>query len=135
MSYRFRARVALAIAALSAAVVWAADDLAPSISPQELEARIAKGQGPLVVDVRTPQEYAAGHIPGAINVPIDQVGQRAAELRGRGAVALYCLKGPRARAGEDALAKAGARDLLHVDGGYAAWEAAGLPVVEGSAPN
>jgi len=128
MSYRFRGRVALGIAALAAAVVWAADDRAPSISPQQLEARLASGQGPLVVDVRTPQEYEAGHVPGAVNVPYDEVAKRAAELTGRGELALYCLKGPRARIAEAALADAGARDLLHVEGGYSAWEAAGLPV-------
>ena len=133
MSYRFRARAALAIAALAAAVVWAADDQAPSITPQELEARLAAGGAPLVVDVRTPEEYATGHVPGAINVPVDEVAKRAAELTGRGPLALYCARGPRARAGEAALARAGATDLLHLEGGFTAWEAAGLPVARGAA--
>lgn len=135
MSYRFRGRVALVIAALTAAVVWAADGEAPSVSPRELEARIAAGRPTLVVDVRSPQEYAAGHIPGAINVPYEEVGPRAAELKGRGEVAMYCMKGPRARLGEAAFQKAGGEDVLHVEGGYSAWEAAGLPVAKGAAPN
>ena len=134
MSYRFRGRVALVIASLVAAVVWAAGDLAPSISPQQLEARLAKGDAPLVVDVRTPQEYAEGHIPGAINIPHEQVASRASELSGKGEVAMYCLKGPRARLGEAALVAAGGKDVLHVEGGFSAWESAGLPVVKGSTP-
>jgi phage shock protein E len=134
MSYRFRGRVALVIASLVAVVVWAADDLAPSISPKDLEARIAKGDAPLVVDVRTPQEYAAGHIPGAINIPHEQVASRVAELSGKGEVAMYCMKGPRARLGEAAFVGAGGKDVLHIEGGFAAWESAGLPVVKGSAP-
>jgi rhodanese-related sulfurtransferase len=135
MSYRFRGRVALVLAALSAAVVWAAEGEAPSISPQELEARIAAGRAPLVVDVRSPQEFAAGHIPGAINVPYEEVGQRASELRGRGEVAMYCMKGPRARLGEVAFLKAGGESVLHVEGGYSAWAAAGLPVAKGAGPD
>ena len=134
MSRRFRGRAALAIAALSAAVVWAADDLAPSISPQELEARVAKGDAPLLVDVRSAEEYAAGHIPGAIHIPYEQVASRASELSGKGEVAMYCQKGPRARLGEAAFVGAGGKDVLHVEGGFSAWEAAGLPVVKGSAP-
>lgn len=137
MSYRFRGRVALGIAALSAAVVWAADGRAPAITPQELGERLAQGRAPLVVDVRTPQEYAAGHIPGAVNVPYDQVAQRSAELVGKGELAIYCQKGSRARVAEEALRKAGAAagDVRDVEGSFAAWEAAGLPVVKGPAPN
>lgn len=127
-----RQRISPAIAAscllLLAAVVRAADPAAPSISPQELQARMAKGDAPLVVDVRTPEEFRAGHIPGAINVPHDQVAARASELASEHGVAMYCLKGPRARLGEQVLLGAGAKDVLHVEGGFSAWQEAGLPV-------
>ena len=135
MSYRFRGRVALALVALGAAVVWAADGEAPSISPRELDARLAQGGELVVLDVRTPEEYAAGHVPGAINVPHDQVAGRAAELAGRGPVAVYCQRGPRARIAEAALAGAGREGVLHVEGGFSAWEADGLPVAKGAAAN
>jgi phage shock protein E len=134
MSHRFRGRVALVIASLVAAVVWAADGLAPSISPQELQARMAKGDAPLVVDVRTPQEYAAGHIPGAINVPHEEVASHVALLSSANGVAMYCMKGPRARLGEAAFVGAGGKDALHLEGGFAAWQAAGLPVENSPAP-
>jgi phage shock protein E len=46
------------------------------ITPQELQGQHAAFQTPLVIDVRGPEEYAAGHITGALNVPADQVPER-----------------------------------------------------------
>lgn len=78
--------------------------------------------------MRTPEEYAAGHIPGSLNVPFDQVAQRIAEIDAPHGVALYCMVGPRARKGEAALLAAGYEKVFHLEGGLAAWQAAGLPV-------
>ena len=128
MPKRIRLAPLFALALSLGAAARAADPVAPSISPQELQTRMAKGDAPLVVDVRTPEEFRAGHIPGAINVPHDQVAARAAELSGEHGVAMYCMKGPRARLGEQALERAGVEDVLHVEGGFSAWQAAGLPV-------
>ena len=44
---------------------------APSISAAELHAQRESGVGPVVIDVRTPAEYASGHVPGALNIPFD----------------------------------------------------------------
>ena len=101
---------------------------APSIAPSELSARRASGTAPVVIDVRTPEEYAAGHIPGALNIPFDQVAERISEVDAPHGVALYCMVGPRARKGETALLGAGYTPVLHLEGGLAAWQAAGLPV-------
>ena len=101
---------------------------APSISAAELQARRESGAAPVVIDVRTPEEYASGHIPGAVNVPFDQVARRIAEIDAPHGVALYCMVGPRARRGESALIAAGYEQVLHLEGGLAAWQAAGLPV-------
>ena len=101
---------------------------APSIAPSELSGRRASGSAPVVIDVRTPEEYAAGHIPGALNIPFDQVAQRISEVDAPHGVALYCMVGPRARKGESALLSAGYTSVLHLEGGLAAWQAAGLPV-------
>jgi rhodanese-related sulfurtransferase len=117
-----------ALALGAGAAARAADAPAPSISPQEIQARMAAGDAPLVVDVRTPEEFRAGHIPGAINVPHEQVAARASELASERGVALYCMMGPRARLGEKALAAAGVERVLHLEGGLSAWQAAGLPV-------
>ena len=113
---------------LAAAGCAGGEELAPSISPQALQERIASDDAPLLLDVRTPAEFQDGHIPGAINVPHEQVASRAAELASQNGVAVYCMKGPRARLGEQALLAAGATEVLHVEGGFSAWQAAGLPV-------
>ncbi|MCL4684981.1 rhodanese-like domain-containing protein [Myxococcota bacterium] len=71
-------------------------------SPAALHAQRQAGNAPLVADVRTPEECASGHIPGAVNIPFDQVTERIAELQSPHGVALYCMQGPRARKGEAA---------------------------------
>ncbi|MBW2421930.1 MAG: rhodanese-like domain-containing protein [Deltaproteobacteria bacterium] len=102
---------------------------APSISAAELQAERESGAAPVVIDVRTPEEYASGHIPGAVNIPFDQVAQRIGELDAPHGVALYCMIGPRARKGESALLAAGYnKGVFHLEGGFAAWQAADLPV-------
>ncbi len=101
---------------------------APSISAASLHARRQAGTAPVVIDVRTPEEYLSGHIPGAVNVPFDQVAQRIAEVDASHGVALYCMVGPRARKGESALLAAGYAKVFHLEGGLAAWRAAGLPI-------
>jgi len=127
---RIHRAAALALTLVLAAVSCAAEELAPSISPQALQNHLADGDAPLLLDVRTPEEFQAGHIPGAINVPHEQVASRAAELASPHSVAVYCMKGPRARLAEQALLASGATEVLHVEGGFSAWQAAGLPVAQ-----
>jgi rhodanese-related sulfurtransferase len=104
--------------------------LAPSISPAELHAQRESGAAPVVIDVRTPEEYASGHIPGAANIPFDEVSERISEVDAPHGVALYCMVGPRARKGESALLAAGHERVLHLEGGLAAWRAAGFDVTD-----
>ena len=101
---------------------------APSISPAELDMQRKSGVAPVVVDVRTSEEYAVGHIPGAVNIPFDQVAERIGQVDAPYGVALYCMVGPRARKGESALLASGYKNVFHIEGGLAAWQAAGLPV-------
>ena len=101
---------------------------APSISATELHAQREAGSAPVVIDVRTSEEYASGHVPGAVNIPYDEVADRIGEIDAPNGVALYCMVGPRARKGESALLAAGFETVLHLEGGLAAWQAAGLPV-------
>ena len=126
-----RFAIAIVLGALVATAAFAEDlesTKVPSISAAELHARRESGAAPVVIDVRTPEEYASGHIPGAVNVPFDQVAQRIAEIDAPQGVALYCMVGPRARKGESALLAAGYEKVFHLEGGLAAWQAAGLPV-------
>jgi len=52
----------------------------PSVSPERLAAALAGAAPPTMVDVRGPDDYAAGHVPGAVNIPADELGGRLAEL-------------------------------------------------------
>ena len=80
-----------------AAAPAAASASLPLISPQALLERQAKGDPSLfVLDVRTPKEFAAGHVPGAVNVPYDQVASHLAEIPKDKDVVLYCQSGRRA---------------------------------------
>lgn len=87
--------------------------------------------GDTVIDVRTPDEYALGHLPGAVNIPIDRLAPAAGALP-PGQVLTTCSAGMRAERAAHRLAALG-RDALWIRGGVKAWQAAGLPVVTGPA--
>lgn len=80
-----------------------------------------------LIDVRSPSEFAAGHIPGATNVPMDQIESRLADLRS-GPIILICQMGKRAKMTADLLAPCGL-DLTVLEGGTGAWIQAGYPIV------
>jgi phage shock protein E len=82
----------------------------------------------LVLDVRTPQEYAEGHVPGAVNVPYDQLASRLAEIPKDKDVVLYCKSGRRAGIAADVLAANGYTRLSHLEGDMPAWIEKGHPV-------
>lgn len=98
------------------------------IPPAELAARRAAGPVELI-DVRTPAEFAAAHVPGARNLPLDRLDPAvvAAEAR-TGPLHVICQGGIRSRKACELLAAAGVADLVDVAGGTSAWIAAGLPV-------
>src|SRR5512137_1371261 len=71
-------------------------------------AKALVASGAKVVDVRTPQEFASGHVPGAINIPYEEVGKRTAEIGPPSTpVVLYCRTGRRSEIAAGALQKAG----------------------------
>lgn len=81
-----------------------------------------------VLDVRTPAEYAEGHVPGAVNVPHDQLASRLAEVPKDKDVVLYCRSGRRAALAADVLAAHGYTRLSHLEGDIQAWVEKGQPV-------
>lgn len=103
---------------------------APPITQAELLERIAKKDTDLVVlDVRTPAEFAAGHVRGARNVSHDELPARLAELSSLKSkdVVLYCRTGKRAAIAAQTLRAAGFAKLLHLEGDFVAWDAAKQP--------
>jgi molybdopterin-guanine dinucleotide biosynthesis protein A/rhodanese-related sulfurtransferase len=89
--------------------------------------------GARVVDVRSPEEYVGGHVPGATLLPLDELGARHTELPADEDVYVICQVGARSAAAVTALNRAGYR-TINVAGGTTAWVEAGLSVVEGPAP-
>jgi len=103
---------------------------APHISRQELRRRIAAGDAPPVVDVRSAKEYAAGHVPGAVHVPFWLVWPRLGDVpvATDEPLVLYCEHGPRAGLARFALWVAGRGPVVYLDGHMSAWKRDGLPV-------
>lgn len=105
-----------------------ARDTEPPVSAREL-AKLVKEGAVTVVDVRPEQEYAAGHLPGAINVPVESLRRRSGELPRQRPLVVYC-RGPYCVLALDAL------EYLHQKGfkvrrleeSVAEWQRAGLPV-------
>lgn len=96
------------------------------IAPRQLAARLAGANAPLVIDVRTPEEFAQGHVPGAVLIPHDQLAQRLAEIPADRELVLYCHSGRRAILAERVLNENG-RQVSQLDGSWLGWQAAGLP--------
>ena len=106
---------------------------APKAEPVEAAALLAQinaGTAPLVIDVRTADEYAAGHVPGAVNIPYDQMPVRAAEIAVHKdkEVVLYCRSGRRSGIAAETLAAEGFTGLRLLVGDMPGWERAGYPV-------
>lgn len=84
----------------------------------------------LVIDLRSAEDYAKGHILGAKNIPLADLERRKGELDKHKAkpVIMHCGDGNRAGGGVALLRKSGFGSVHNLAGGYAAWQAAGLPV-------
>lgn len=91
----------------------------------QLEA--ARLRGCRIIDVREPNEYLSGHVPGAASIPVDQVPLRVSDLRRRRPVYLICESGNRSMRVAAYLDSHG-YDTYTVAGGTAAWRAAGMPL-------
>ena len=105
------------------------DELEP-LPREELLARARDGLI-TVLDVRPPEEYAAGHVPGAINIPLNELEQRLDELGENREVVAYC-RGPHCVLAFDAVAQLREKgmDARRLQDGFPEWKTAGLPVEE-----
>jgi len=95
-------------------------------------ARRAVDRGALLLDVREDDEWAEGHAPGAVHLPMGQLAGRIDEVPTERTVVCVCRVGGRSMAVANDLAAAG-YDVRNLDGGMLAWELAGLPVVNSGA--
>jgi rhodanese-related sulfurtransferase len=137
------ALVALAAVALAGCGGSSSDTASPAttagaaavtlVAPEQAQKVIDAG-GVTLLDVRTPEEFAAGHIAGAQNIDFyaADFADRIDALDRSSAYVVYCHSGNRSGKATEVMADKGFSDVTDVDGGIAAWESAGLPVEAGS---
>jgi len=96
----------------------------------ELLARIDRRDTLHILDVRSEGEFAAGHVPGALNIPFTQLASRIDDVPGAvdDELVLYCGHGPRAYIAATTLHRGGRQRIVYLTGHWAGWQAAGLRV-------
>jgi len=124
-------------AAIVAGAAWF--NVACAEAPQVHTVAVAQGSqmvsdGALLIDVREPDEYAEGHAPGSVLIPLGQLPSRLAEIQAsqHKPVTLICRSGRRSARAAEILLQAGFSKVYNIEGGMIAWSAAGLPVLKGA---
>ncbi len=99
-----------------------------NISPEDYQNSFVQKKVPhLLIDVRTPEEYASGLIAGAINIPVEQIAQRLSEVPKDQPVVLYCHSGNRSHQAAQILEGADYAQIYDL-GGISQWQSVGMPV-------
>jgi rhodanese-related sulfurtransferase len=100
----------------------------PSVTPAELDPARPVPADAVLVDVREADEWAAGHAPDAVHIPLGELTERLGELPEADRLLLICHSGVRSGRATAWLVQNG-YDAVNVDGGMVDWARAGLPVV------
>ena len=124
---------ALLILCLSAVGGWAEEPNASSqasyVSPATVKSWMDEGQSVTLLDVREPDEFTAGHLPGASNIRYDQVASLADQLSHDQPIVLYCIHSAhRAPAAAKTLGQLGFTNAHVMEGGIVAWKADGSTI-------
>ncbi len=121
-----RALAALAAAAIvgAIAVLSGCAGTYTSISPETVRERLDSGEQVFLLDVRTQSEFDAGHIPGAVLIPVQQLKSRMAEVPGDRPIIVYCLTASRSAEAAAMLSAAGYKDVFDMAQGIQAWRGA-----------
>jgi rhodanese-related sulfurtransferase len=98
------------------------------ISIDEYQAQFGAQDNYLLVDVRETEEYSAGHLPNAINIPLSQFQFRVGEIPAGQPVVLVCARGGRSAMAADFMATQGYKALYNLVDGTAGWFERGLPL-------
>jgi rhodanese-related sulfurtransferase len=99
------------------ALANAINGTAPLITPRDLDARRNDGETIQVVDVRSAKDYAKSHVPGAVNIPLGDLRDRAGELDPNAPTVTYCNKGVSGNAGQNILLRRGFDSVMNLSGG------------------
>jgi len=106
-------------------LVWPTDRISAPMVAEEL----ASADPPLLLDIRNPREWGMKHIDGSVNVPLNHLQERIAEIPRDRRIAVHCAGGYRSSIAASILHQYGITNLIEMAGGLAAWDAAKLPVV------
>jgi rhodanese-related sulfurtransferase len=99
------------------------------LSIAEFERKSIK-KNTLVIDVRTPEEVADGHLPGSVNIDFlrENFAQEINVLNKKATYLVYCRTGKKSREAADQMKKAGFKHVYMLEGGFTAWQEAGKPI-------
>jgi len=125
-------KLLLVITALLALTLTACSSgTATTLSPSDFQA-LTQESGVVTLDVRTPAEFASGHLPDALNLDVESpaFAQGLAQLDPNATYAVYCRSGNRSKTALDQMDQAGFTKVQDLDGGIVAWQSQGLPVVQ-----
>lgn len=101
----------------------------PEVVPADLQSRLSGGEQIVVIDVREPEEFARGKIPGAYTIPRGVLEMQVdGRLPRESTVVLYCGAGGRSALAAKSLADMGYENVENLQGGWGAWVKSGLPV-------
>jgi rhodanese-related sulfurtransferase len=103
----------------------------PDVAPADVQRIVDGGNGSAVLlDVRTPAEFASGRVPGALNIPHTELEARLAEIEPHRSsdVIVYCESGARAAKAAALLVERGFTGVRHLEGDMSGWRDAGLPI-------
>jgi rhodanese-related sulfurtransferase len=90
---------------------------------------LSSNQPPLAIDVRTPREHEQQHIDGSMSIPLNRLVANLKSLPKNRSLLIYCAGGYRSSIAASLLQRSGFDSVAEIAGGFAAWEAAKLPVV------
>jgi rhodanese-related sulfurtransferase len=110
-------------------LVWTTERVTPAMVAEELAGTELPIVAPLVLDIRNPSEWKAKHIPQSVNIPLNHMQERLAEIPPGRRIAVHCAGGYRSSIAASILHQHGITNLIEMAGGLAAWDAARLPVV------
>ena len=127
--------IAVVVVAVAAYFIWMQTQgnngsvASQRLNPKQYQSDfVGAGQPHLLVDVRTPEEFAGGHIEGSVNIPLDSLAKRMDEIPQDQPVVVYCRSGNRSNTAAQMLIQAGYTDVYDL-GGIIAWQAQGLALV------
>lgn len=124
MIHIFSSRVLLtALLLLSGMACHAETSAVGTITPAELSQRLKEPNPPIILDVRTRDEYSSGHIDTALNLPHDELERRLGEIPGNkvSEIVVYCRSGKRAKVAEDILVNKGYKNIKDLAGHWQGW--------------